>query len=246
MAKISAVIITYNEEKNIERCLASLHTVCDEIIVLDSFSNDKTVEICKIAGIMLYQHKWLGYAGAKNLANEKATHDWILSIAADAALSPGLADSILKIKNNLSHKFYSFNRLTNYCGTWIKNSGWYPDTKIRLFDRQKAHWEGLIHEKLIYDMKIPIVNLKGDLYHYSYYTYEDHERQIKKYSTLAAEELKLKGKKSNIIKELFFTASKFLETYIFKKAFLDGAAGFKISVMTAKATRLKYQKLRKL
>ncbi len=246
MAKLTAVIITYNEEKNIGRCLVSLKKICDEIIVMDSFSTDNTEEICKREGAIFYQNKWLGYAGSKNLANEKASNDWVLSIDADESVNPELAISILKIKGELDKCFYSFNRLTNYCGTWIKYSGWYPDTKIRIFNRQRAYWEGIIHEKLIFDDRIPVHNLKGDLFHYSYYTREDHEKQIEKFSTLAAEELKAKGKKTNLLKQFFMPASKFIETYIFKKAFLDGIAGYKISIMTAKATKLKHQKLRRL
>jgi glycosyltransferase involved in cell wall biosynthesis len=244
MTKISAVIITFNEEKNIGRCLASLHEVCDEIIVLDSFSTDKTEDICRQEAVLFHQHKWLGYAGSKNLANEKASNDWILSIDADEELSRELADSILNIKENLSDIFYSFNRLTNYCGTWIRHSGWYPDTKIRIFNRNKAHWEGSIHEKLIFHDQIRVETLKGDLHHYSYYTLQDHKRQIEKYSTLAAEELKAKGKNTNMLKIIFLPIAKFIETFFFKKGFLDGAAGFQISRMTAKATKLKHQKLR--
>jgi glycosyltransferase involved in cell wall biosynthesis len=246
MTKLTAVLITFNEEKNIGRCLASLQGVCDEIVVMDSFSTDLTEEICRKEDVSFLQHKWLGYAGSKNLANEKASNNWILSIDADEALSPQLRDSILGVKERLSNKFYSFNRITNYCGTWIRHSGWYPDTKIRIFNREKAHWEGTLHEKLIFDQRIPVEILKGDLLHYSYYTPGDHERQIERYSTLAAQEMKTKGKKPWILKEIFLPISKFIETYIIKKGFLDGRAGFNISVMTAKATKLKYQKLRQL
>jgi glycosyltransferase involved in cell wall biosynthesis len=246
MTKLTAVLITFNEEKNIGRCLASLQGVCDEIVVMDSFSTDLTEEICRKEDVSFLQHKWLGYAGSKNLANEKASNNWILSIDADEALSPQLRDSILGVKEKLSNKFYSFNRITNYCGTWIRHSGWYPDTKIRIFNREKAHWEGTLHEKLIFDQRIPVEILKGDLLHYSYYTPGDHERQIERYSTLAAQEMKTKGKKPWILKEIFLPISKFIETYIIKKGFLDGRAGFNISVMTAKATKLKYQKLRQL
>lgn len=246
MTGLTAVIITYNEEKNIGRCLASLKGVCDEIVVMDSFSTDLTEEICRKEGVLFLQHKWLGYAGSKNLANEKASNNWILSIDADEALSRELTDSILEIKKSLGDKFYSFNRLTNYCGTWIKHSGWYPDTKIRIFNKKKAHWEGTIHEKLIFESRIPVKILRGDLLHYSYYTLADHQRQIEKYSSLAANELKEKSIKHAIIKELFLPIAKFIETYIIKKGFLDGSAGFNISVMTAKATKLKYQKLRQL
>lgn len=246
MTKISAVIITYNEEKNIERCLTSLRGIVDEIVVLDSFSTDKTEEICRQAEVQFSQHEWLGYAGSKNVANEKASNDWILSIDADEALSEELAKSILSIKNQLSNNFYSFNRLTNYCGNWIKHSGWYPDSKIRIFNKKTAHWEGLIHEKLIFNKKISVEHLKGDLLHYSYYTIEDHKKQIEKYSTIAAQELKISGKASGLVKEYLLPIAKFIEAFIIKKGFLDGAAGFKISVMSAKATKLKYHKLKKL
>lgn len=246
MNKISAVIITFNEERNIARCLDSLKGIADEVLVLDSFSTDKTEDICRQKGAVFIKHQWLGYAGSKNIANEKASNEWILSIDADEALSHELSLSILKIKNQLSDKFYSFNRLTNYCGTWIRHSGWYPDRKIRIFNKKRAHWEGLLHEKLIFSGKITVEQLEGDLFHYSYYTIEDHKKQIDKYSSLAANELKENGKSAGLIKEYLLPVVKFIETYLLKKGFLDGRAGFKISVMTATATRLKYQKLKKL
>ena len=247
MAALSAVIITYNEEKNIGRCLDSIKDICDEIIVIDSYSTDGTEKICKgIGNVRFIKQEWLGYAGSKNTGNQLAHNKWILSMDADEALSKELAKSILSVKSKLNNSFYSFNRLTNYCGTWIKHSGWYPDTKVRIFNSDKAHWEGLIHEILVYDKSIPVKKLKGDLLHYSYYSIKEHEQQIQKYSALAAEELKSRGKKSNFIIELFSPITKFFETYLFKKAFLDGKAGYTISIMTARATKLKYRKLRNL
>jgi glycosyltransferase involved in cell wall biosynthesis len=245
MPELSVVIITFNEEKNIGRCLESVRDVADDIIVVDSFSTDATESICKKYGVNFIQRKWEGYSGTKNYANSQAKYDWILSMDADEALSEELKNSILEIRKQDKQKVFKFNRLTNYCGKFIKHCGWYPDTKVRIFDRRTTRWEGTIHEKLVVNEGTP-QQLKGDCLHYSYYTIEEHYRQSDKFSTLSAESLYAKGKSASLLKLWFSPIIKFISTYFFKLGILDGNAGYTVCKIMASATFSKYAKLRKL
>ena len=166
--KLSVVIITFNEEKNIERCLKSVQEIADEIIVLDSFSSDKTEEICKKNNVSFYQHEFDGHIQQKNRVMNMANNDYVLSLDADECLDEALTEEIKKIKDNSTHKAYQFNRLTNYCGKWIKHCGWYPDVKLRIWDKNIARWGGINpHDKVIVDENIEVKHIKGDLLHYS-------------------------------------------------------------------------------
>lgn len=246
MLKISAVIITYNEEKNIGRCLESLQDVADEIVVIDSFSTDSTQNICSKYGANFIQKEWKGYSTSKNYGNSMAKYDWILSIDADEALSDELKSSILRAKQNDETKAYRIGRITNYCGTWIRHGGWYPDIKFRLFDRRKSKWIGHIHEKLdnVNEKELPV--LDGDCYHYSYYSKEGHKAQADKFSSMAAEDLFHKGKRTNGLKIFFAVIFKFFKGYFLKLGLFDGKAGFDIAWISAHAVYLKYSKLNKM
>lgn len=246
--KLSAVIITLNEEKNIARCIRSVIDIADEIIVVDSFSTDKTKDICIQLGVKFVQQSWLGYVEQKNFANTLADHDWILSIDADESLSEELHNSIKQVKDQLSENtVYSMNRLTNYCGKWIHHCGWYPDTKIRIFNRKTVSWTGkLIHETLKIPGQFTVNLLKGDLLHFSYYTRDDHYRQIDKFTSLTALEAFENGRKAGIINLFLNPAWKFVRDYLFKAGFLDGKAGFDVCRISAYATYLKYSKLRNM
>jgi glycosyltransferase involved in cell wall biosynthesis len=244
MPQLSVVIITFNEELNIKRCLDSIQEVADDVVIVDSFSTDKTEEISEKHKVNFIKRKWEGYSETKNFANAQAQFDWILSLDADEALSEELIKSILEIKKDSATGTYKFNRLTNYCGTWIKHCGWYPDTKTRIFDRRTSKWEGKIHEQLI--TVGPAILLKGDCLHYSYYTLDQHYKQSDKFSTLSAQSLYEKGKKASLLKLLLSPVVKFLNDYIFKLGFLDGVAGYTICKISAFTTYLKYKKLREL
>lgn len=239
MQKLTAVIITHNEARNIRRCIESLDGVADEIIVVDSFSTDATPSICKGLGVQFHQREWKGYSLQKNYGNGLASNDHILSIDADEAISDELKKSILEAKNRDGHYNYSFNRLTNYCGKWIKHSGWYPDTKIRMFNRVDADWRGTVHEKLTVDPKT-VKKLKGDLLHYSYYEVSEHVAQTDRFATLAAKELQEKGASPSLLKMIFSPCMKFLKFYVLRSGFLDGTAGWKIATISAHGTYLKY------
>lgn len=246
MPQLSVVIITFNEEKNIERCLQSIQGIADDIVVVDSFSTDNTQEICKKHAVNFIQREWEGYASTKNFANKQAQYNWILSLDADEALSDELKNSILKQKKQEQLTTCEFNRLTNYCGTWIKHGGWYPDKKIRLFDKTITQWAGMIHEELNFSKPITLVHLDGDCFHYSYYTIDQHYKQTDHFTTIAAKNLYTQGKKSSFSKLYVSPIVKFIRDYIVKLGFMDGQAGFNVARISAYATYLKYKKLNHL
>jgi len=227
--------------------LQSLTSIADEFIVYDSFSTDNTCELAKQHGAKIFTGNWQGYALSKNLANQKATFDWILSIDADEVLSVALQNSILKLKES-GLKTASFKRLTNYCGTWIKHAGWYPDIKLRIFNRQQIHWEGLIHEELkaINKEMIKPFLLDGDCLHYSYYSVEEHIKQSEKFSLLSAQSLYQKGIKSSYIKLYLAPIFKFIKMYFFNLGILDGYYGFVVCKISAQAIYLRNLKLKAL
>lgn len=248
MKKISATIITLNEEDKIRQCLESLRDVADEIIVVDSLSTDNTKLICEEFGVKFIEQKWLGYSEQKNLANNIASHDWILSIDADEVLSEELKKSILKIKDTDTDTdvIFSFNRLNNYCGKWIHHSGFYPDKKIRIWNRKIGKWEGIVHEVIKFSTKVKEVHLKGDLLHYSYAKPEDFEKQVFKFAELRAQHYFDKGKKCASLLKIISPIYFFIQHYFFRLGFLDGKEGFVMCKVAAKATRHKYETLEQL
>ena len=244
MVKISGVIITFNEEKKIEQCLKSLLPVCDEIVVLDSLSTDKTEEICSRYEVRFIKQKFLGYIEQKNHALTFASNNLVLSLDADECLSESLQKSIEQIKNNQTTTAYSMNRLTRYCDKWIYHSGWYPDVKVRLFDKTKAQWGGTNpHDKIILSERTSVQHLKGDLLHYSIDSIEQHIQQATKFGIIAAKAKFAKGQSSNRFKTLLHTSGRFLKTYILKAGFLDGYYGWLIAKYSAKSVYLRYSLL---
>ncbi len=246
--KISAAIITFNEEKNIQRCLDSLASVVDEIIVIDSFSNDQTEEICRRNNVTFIQNKFEGHIQQKNYAISQCKHDYILSLDADEALSPELKDSIISIKNSLSeYDAYYFNRRTQYVDQWIYHCGWYPDKKTRLFHRQKAKWGGHNpHDIIIMQEGSNLKKLNGDLLHYSYNSISEHINQTNKFTTIAAQTHFDQGVRSSRTKIITRAFSKFIRDYFFKKGFLDGHYGLIICSINSLSAFLKYAKIYEL
>lgn len=241
---ISAVIITYNEERNIERCLSSLIGTVDELVVVDSFSSDQTEQICAKYGVRFIKNPFEGHIQQKNFAIDQAVNDWILSLDADEALTDELKSSIKAIKNSPNFMGYRMNRLTNYCGKWVRYCGWYPDTKVRLVHKKHARWTGVNpHDRL--DMLESELTgfLNGDLLHYSYYTKEDHLKQIEYFGNIAAKELHDRGKKTNWFIVGLKVFAQFVKSFVLKKGFLDGHTGWTISRLSAYATYRKYLKL---
>jgi glycosyltransferase involved in cell wall biosynthesis len=248
MIPISVVIITYNEEKNIARCLDSVKGIADDIVVLDSFSTDKTQEICESKGVRFVQHAFDGHIEQKNRAITHAKYPHVLSLDADEALSDELQKSIQAVKINWKQDGYYMNRLTNYCGKWIRHCGWYPDKKLRLWDSRKGKWGGVNpHDKYKMNEGDKVTGeLKGDILHYSYPTIESHLKQTEYFTTIAAKALFAEGKKATFEKLIISPTAKFFGDYFFKLGFLDGYYGYKVCRISARATYLKYSKLKAL
>lgn len=247
MNKISAVIITYNEEKNIERCLISLQDVVEEIVVVDSFSIDKTEEICKKHNVRFIQHAFDGHIEQKNRAMNLAKNDYVLSLDADEVISEKLKKSILKIKNNLEFDAYYFNRLNFFCGKAIKHGTWYPDKKTRLWNKNKGKWGGTNpHDTVILEKNTTQQYLTGDLLHYSFTSINQHIAQINKFSTIKAKIAFKAGKKSSIFKIIFRPYIKFIIAYCIRLGILDGFYGLVIAGNSAHSEFLKQVKLKEL
>jgi glycosyltransferase involved in cell wall biosynthesis len=245
--KISVVIITFNEEKNIARCINSVKEIADEIIVVDSFSTDTTCKIAEELGAKIIPHKFDGHIQQKNYAKNLAENDFVLSLDADELLDNQLINSILQIKNNGPSDGYTMNRLTNYCGKWIRHSGWYPDTKLRLWNHKKGNWGGVNpHDEFFLEKNSSIQHLNGNILHYSYYTIADHDKQIEYFTNIASLAALEKGKKSTVLKIVFSPILKFLKMYFLQLGFLDGYFGFIIARKSAYAAYLKYKKIKNL
>lgn len=242
--RLSIVIITFNEEKNISRCIESVRNVADEIIVVDSHSTDNTAAIAKILGATVHLQPFLGYVEQKNMALSLAANDYVLSLDADEAIDQDLENLILQIKPAFTHDGYSMNRCTNYCGKFIRHGAWYPDKKLRLFNRSLASWGGdNPHDKIIMKEGSQILHLNGDILHFSYNSIEEHVQQNNKFSTISAETLFKKGKKTNIFKMLVHPWWAFTLGYFFRLGFLDGFYGFVVALHVAHLSFLKHAKL---
>ena len=239
MIKLSAVIITFNEEDHLEKCLKSLNSIADEIIVVDSFSTDRTSEICKSFNVTFIQHKFEGYIEQKNYAVSLAKNDYIISLDGDEALSETLKTSILNIKSNWQFDGYYCNRLNNYCGQWIKHSDWYPDKKLRLFKKESGEWKGINpHDSYTLKKGLKSGKLKGDLLHWIYRDYSDHNQKVERFSTIAAGAYYKLGKKSSIWKIIYRPTWAFFKSYFLRLGFLDGLNGYIICVQTFNVTFL--------
>jgi len=241
--KISATIITYNEQRNIPRAIESLRC-CDEILVVDSGSTDRTVEVAERYGARVIEANWRGYAGQKNYASDSATYDWILSIDADEALSEDLEGEIWQLKKNgPDFDAYTMPRLAQYLGKWILYSGWYPDRKVRLFNRTRARWIGeYVHESVVVDGSVG--KLRGNLLHYTCGSLSEHLKTMDRYTTLAAEELAARKKRIGYRQLVLDPAWTFFRSYVLQRGFLDGMEGLSIAYMAALYNFLKYAKAR--
>lgn len=243
--KISAAIITYNEERNIARAIESLRC-CDEIVVIDSGSSDRTVELAQNHGARVIETHWRGYAAQKNFAAEACEHPWVLSIDADEALSEALEGEIWQLKKNgPTADGYSMPRLAQYLGRWILHSGWYPDRKVRLFDRSKAEWVGeFVHESVHVDGRVG--DLETNLLHYTCSSLSEHLKTMDRYTTLAAEQIVSQKQPVRWRSMAIDPAWTFFKSYIVQRGFLDGPEGLAIAYMAAIYTFLKYAKARNM
>ena len=243
--KITATIITLNEERNIARAIESLRC-CDEIVVVDSGSVDRTVELAANLGARILESPWHGYARQKNYVAEKATHDWILSIDADEALSESLEGEIWTLKKKgPTCDAYTVPRLAQYLGRWILHCGWYPDRKVRLYHRAKAKWVGdFVHESVAVEGRVG--HLESNLLHYTCDSLSEHLKTMDRYTTLAAEELVSRKEKIHLRNMILDPAWTFTKTYFLQRGFQDGLEGLTIAYMAALYTFLKYAKARNM
>ena len=246
--QLSAVVITYNEEQNIGRCLDSLKEVADEILVVDSFSTDATKAICLEKGVRFVENPFEGHIEQKNFAMRQAKHDYVLSLDADECLTLALQQQISATKANWEHDGYRMNRLTSFCGHWVRHCGWYPDHKLRLWDRRKGQWGGTNpHDTVVMSKDASTAHLKGDLQHYTYHTLTEHVQQMDKFSAIAAREALRKQKKViPAIHIVFYPMIVFFQKFIFQRGFLDGYYGFLVCINAAYYRYLKYAKLHEL
>ena len=239
--KISATIIAHDEERNIVRAIESLRC-CEEILVLDSGSSDRTVELAEKHGARVIESPWPGYAKQKNLAAERASHDWILSLDADEALSEGLEAEIWRIKKSgPAFDAYTMPRLAQYLGRWITHSGWYPDRKVRFYRRDKARWVGdFVHESV--QVTGSTGHLEGRILHYTCDSLSEHLRTMDRYTTLAAEQIVSQKRRITWGHLVLDPPWTFVKTYFVKLGFLDGPEGIAIAYMAAFYNFLKYSK----
>ncbi|MCS6875091.1 MAG: glycosyltransferase family 2 protein [Pyrinomonadaceae bacterium] len=240
--KISACIITFNEEKNISRAINSVKWA-DEIVVVDSESTDSTRQIAAQLGAKVIKQKWLGFALQKQLAVNLAENDWIFSLDADEEVSEELKNEILRLKTeeNLADA-YKIPRLPIYMNRKILHGGWYPDWQIRLFNRKKGRWrEVLIHESVQMDSDARVSKLKGEIFHYSVENFSHHNQMIaERYAPLAARQMFEEGKRTSFLKIVFSGCFAFIRSYFLKLGFLDGFPGFCIAYFAAHHATMKH------
>jgi len=240
---ISVVIITYNEEKNIRRCLEHVKWA-REIVVVDSHSTDKTVEIAREYTDKIFLHPFEEYVDQKNYALDLATSDWVLSVDADEVVTPELLNRIREVWSREKEIYDGFtgNRRSQFCGKWIDHCGWYPDRKLRLFRRQRGRWTGDdLHEKVRLEGKIK--DLNADLLHYTYDNLADNIDRIQRYSTIFAEAQFKRGRRATVLDLTIRPAARFFKAYVLKRGFRDGRHGLILCVSAAFYVFLKYAKL---
>lgn len=241
--KLSAIIVCFNEEDNIGDCLESLRW-CDEIIVVDSFSTDRTVEICRQYTDRVIQREWRGYQDQKAFAHSQATGDWVLVLDSDERASAELKEEIQQALSRDRNHYdgYAMPRLVFYLGRWWRRGGWYPDYKVRLFRRDRASWGGAEpHDKIIVEGKVR--RLRSPIYHFSYRDMDDHVQRINRFTTLSSRELKRAGGRWRLIAALARPAARFFHSYVLERGFLEGFAGFYVALTAAVYVFLKYAKL---
>lgn len=249
--KISACIITLNEERNLRRCLKSVASVVDEILVIDSGSTDATPEIAREFGARVVQQDWLGYVGQKNFALDNATHSWVLSIDADEELSPELAAAMARVKADPAADApgapngYEVSRIVFYRGRWIRHGDWYPDRLVRLFRRTEARFSGgRVHEKL--ELRGEHSILPGHLHHFTYEDASDRDDRCARYAALWAKSAHEAHRRAYPWSGPVHALARFGKGYFLKRGFLDGAIGWDIAAGNAREVWLKYKLLREL
>lgn len=245
MPALSATIITHNESANIARAIRSLSSA-DEIVVIDAHSTDGTREVAAGLGARVITHTWEGFAAQKNFSSAQAQYDWILSLDADEELDGRAQAAVLEWKRSEpSAAGYQFARRAQYLGRWILHSGWYPDYKLRLFDRRRGRWEGdYIHESVV--VNGPVATLPGEILHYTCHSLAEHRQRIELYTDLAAKEMFERGENVSFLRGALGPPWIFLNSYVFRLGMLDGVPGYLIAKMAAHYVQRKYAKLKEM
>jgi glycosyltransferase involved in cell wall biosynthesis len=239
--KISVTVITRNEAANIEAALASV-SWADEIVVVDAESTDDTVSLARQFTDRVVVRAWPGYVGQKNYAAALASHDWILSLDADERVTRDLAGEVQRAPGSSAHAAFRLRRVTWHLGRWIRSTDWYPDYQIRLYDRRACQWSGqYVHEALA--VSGTVGDLRGELQHYPYRDISAHLDTIDRYTTLAARQMRERGRRAGIVQLAGHPPLAFLRNYIVRGGIRDGAPGFVISALNAYYVFLKFAKL---
>ena len=243
MLHVSACIICFNEEAKLEDCLKSLEGVVDEIVLVDSGSTDRTLEIAARYTDRVIHQDWLGMGAQKAFAYSKASHDWILNLDCDERLTPQLAQSILAVRaGEPEHSAFDLPRKTYYVYRWLEHC-WYPEWRTRLFDRRRCEVRGTDPHEFVHVNQGTTGRLTGDLLHYSFDSLSDHLRTIDSYTTIAADRLIEKGTRVGLATPGLRGAWTFVRIYFLKRGFLDGFAGFTVALLSSVHTYLKYAKV---
>jgi glycosyltransferase involved in cell wall biosynthesis len=243
---ISAVLIAQNEEANIGEALASV-SFCEDVVLVDSGSTDRTREIAERAGArVVVNAPWPGYVAQRDVAVRAARHDWVLALDADERVGAALREEIQRLRRDgFAHAGYRIPRVACYLGRWIRGTDWYPDWQVRLFDRTRAGWQGdLVHESVA--VRGSVGRLHGNLEHHPYADISDHLRKIDSYTTLWARQAHALGRRSNIADMSAGATWAFIRNYLLKRGFLLGGAGYIVSVLNTHYTFAKLAKLREL
>ena len=242
MPRLSVVVITRNEARNIRAALRSVRWA-DELVVVDSGSTDDTVRIARGIADRVTAHEWAGYGAQKNHATELAAHDWVLSLDADERVSPSLAREIqVLLRDEPAARGYRIPRVTRYLGRWIRSTDWHPDLQLRLYDRRTARWnDRLVHESVAVDG--PVGRLRGELEHHAYRDVSHHLQTIDRYTTLAARQMHRDGRRSGWVDLAARPLAAFLRNYVVRRGLRDGMHGLIISILNAGYVFLKFVKL---
>ncbi|HEX9880283.1 MAG TPA: glycosyltransferase family 2 protein [Candidatus Binatia bacterium] len=244
--EISALVVCFNEERNIRDCLESVKW-CDEIVVVDSFSTDATVPICREFTDRVFQRPWRGFGDQKGFALSQATRDWVLVVDADERVPPELKEEIQDALVRYGDRFNAFvvPRLAYYLGRWWRRGGWYPDYTTRLFRRERAQWGKREPHDLV-SVEGKARRLRHPLHHYSYRDISDHLARVNSYTTVSSRELRTAGKRWRRSDNLLRPAFRFFRSYILKRGFLEGLPGFFVAATAAIYVFVKYAKLKEL
>ncbi|MEA9598911.1 glycosyltransferase family 2 protein [Polynucleobacter sp. AP-Sanab-80-C2] len=244
MPTLSVILITRNEEANLDDCLASLKGIAQQIVVVDTHSADRTLEIAQKYGATIAQPSdWPGFGPQKNRALDLATGDWVLSLDADERLTPALRSEIVTaVHHSAQINCFAIPRLSWYCGRFIRHSGWSPDYVDRLFKRGTARFsDDLVHERLIPNGAV--AKLENPMLHYSFMNYSKVLQKLDRYSTASAEQAFAQGKTSSPLKAVLHGVWAFIRTYIIRAGFLDGGQGFALAISNGQGTYYRYIKL---